>query len=53
MAITENELNYHEKMFPGYNSDFIRTDPNLLRFLITLPLTKWSTTTTLMTGLAS
>ena len=53
MAITENAMNYHEKMFPGYKSDFIRTDPNLLRLLITLPLTKWSTTTTLMTGLAS
>ncbi|MEK1326118.1 hypothetical protein HC003_02330 [Limosilactobacillus fermentum] len=53
MAITENAMNYYEKMFPGYKSDFIRTDPNLLRFLITLPLTKWSTTTTLMTGLAS
>lgn len=53
MAITENAMNYHEKMFPGYRSDFIRTDPNLLRLLITLPLTKWSTTTTLMTGLAS
>ena len=24
MAITENEMNYHEKMFPGYNSDFIQ-----------------------------
>lgn len=53
MAITENAMNYYEKMFPGYKSDFIRTDPNLLKFLITLPLTKWSTTTTLMTGLAS
>ena len=30
MAITENAKNYHEKMFPGYVSDFLRTDPELI-----------------------
>lgn len=30
MAITENAKNYHEKMFPGYVSDFLRTDPEFI-----------------------
>lgn len=30
MAITENSKNYHEKMFPGYVSDFLRTDPEFI-----------------------
>ncbi len=30
MAITENARNYHEKMFPGYVSDFQRTDPEFI-----------------------
>lgn len=30
MAITENAKNYHEKMFPGYVSDFQRTDPEFI-----------------------
>ena len=30
MAITENVKNYHEKMFPGYKSDFLRTDPEFI-----------------------
>ena len=38
--MTDNAKNYHEKMFPGYVSDFLRTDPefieafdNFLRYL--------------------
>lgn len=27
MAITEFAKKYHEKMFPGYVSEFLRTDP--------------------------
>lgn len=30
MAITENAKAYHEKMFPGYRSDFLRTDPEFI-----------------------
>lgn len=30
MAITDNSKNYHEKMFPGYVSDFLRTDPEFI-----------------------
>lgn len=30
MSITENAKNYHEKMFPGYVSDFLRTDPEFM-----------------------
>lgn len=30
MAITDNAKNYHEKMFPGYVSDFLRTDPEFI-----------------------
>ena len=30
MAITENAKSYHEKMFPGYISDFLRTDPEFI-----------------------
>lgn len=30
MKITENASKYHEKMFPGYVSDFIRTDPEFI-----------------------
>ena len=30
MAITENAKQYHEKMFPGYVSDFSRTDPEFI-----------------------
>ncbi|MCF0240302.1 MAG: carboxymuconolactone decarboxylase family protein [Streptococcus gallolyticus] len=30
MAITENAKQYHEKMFPGYVSDFLRTDPEFI-----------------------
>lgn len=30
MAITENAKKYHEKMFPGYVSDFLRTDPEFI-----------------------
>ena len=28
--MTENAKNYHEKMFPGYVSDFLRTDPEFI-----------------------
>lgn len=28
--MTENAKNYHEKMFPGYKSDFLRTDPEFI-----------------------
>ena len=30
MKITENTKQYHEKMFPGYVSDFLRTDPEFI-----------------------
>ena len=30
MAITEFAKEYHEKMFPGYVSDFLRTDPEFI-----------------------
>ena len=30
MAITENARNYHEKMFPGYVSGFLETDPEFI-----------------------
>ena len=30
MAITENVRNYHEKMFPGYVSGFLETDPEFI-----------------------
>lgn len=30
MAITENAQQFHEKMFPGYKSDFLRTDPEFI-----------------------
>ena len=30
MPVTENEKKYHEKMFPGYKSDFLRTDPEFI-----------------------
>ena len=28
--MTDNAKNYHEKMFPGYVSDFLRTDPEFI-----------------------
>ncbi len=28
--ITDNAKNFHEKMFPGYTSDFLRTDPEFI-----------------------
>ena len=30
MAITEFAREYHEKMFPDYKSDFLRTDPEFI-----------------------
>lgn len=30
MAITEFSKNYHEKMFPGYHSSFLETDPEFI-----------------------
>ena len=30
MAITEFSKNYHEKMFPGYQSSFLKTDPEFI-----------------------
>lgn len=30
MAITESAKKYHEKMFPGYQSDFLKTDPEFI-----------------------
>lgn len=30
MAMTQNAKKYHEKMFPGYVSDFLRTDPEFI-----------------------
>lgn len=30
MAINENAKAYHERMFPGYRSDFLRTDPEFI-----------------------
>lgn len=30
MSINENAKKYHEKMFPGYESDFKRTDPEFI-----------------------
>lgn len=30
MSITENAKAYHEKMLPGYQSDFLRTDPEFI-----------------------
>lgn len=32
MAITDNAKNYHAKMFPGYDSEFLRTDPEFIEF---------------------
>ena len=28
--MTDNAKKYHEKMFPGYVSDFLRTDPEFI-----------------------
>ena len=33
MAITENAKAYHDKMFPGYVSDFLSTDPEFIESL--------------------
>ncbi len=30
--MTDNAHDYHEKMFPGYVSDFLRTDPEFIEF---------------------
>ena len=30
MSITENAKKYHEKMFPGYHSSFVETDPEFI-----------------------
>jgi len=30
MAITEPAKQYHEKMFPGYVSSFLQTDPEFI-----------------------
>jgi 4-carboxymuconolactone decarboxylase len=30
MSITKNAEKYHERMFPGYQSDFLRTDPDFI-----------------------
>ncbi len=30
MSITDSAKEYHEKMFPGYKSDFLRTDPEFI-----------------------
>ena len=30
MSITAFAKDYHEKMFPGYESDFLRTDPEFI-----------------------
>jgi 4-carboxymuconolactone decarboxylase len=30
MAITEFSKKYHEKMFPGYESKFLETDPEFI-----------------------
>ena len=30
MPVTQNAKKYHEKMFPGYESDFLRTDPEFI-----------------------
>lgn len=30
MAISDNAKKYHEKMFPGYQSDLLRTDPEFI-----------------------
>ena len=30
MSITQRSKKYHEKMFPGYESDFLRTDPEFI-----------------------
>lgn len=32
MAISEFAKNYHEKMFPGYTSEFLKTDPEFIEF---------------------
>lgn len=30
MSISQFSKDYHEKMFPGYQSDFLRTDPEFI-----------------------
>ena len=30
MSMTESAISYHERMFPGYQSDFLRTDPEFI-----------------------
>ena len=30
MAITKNAQNYHERMFPGYESKLLKTDPEFI-----------------------
>lgn len=32
MTANQNAQQYHEKMFPGYKSDFLRTDPEFIEF---------------------
>lgn len=32
MAVTENARRYHEKMFPGYQSKLLETDPEFIEF---------------------
>ena len=33
MAITKNAQNYHERMFPGYESKLLKTDPEFIEFI--------------------
>ena len=33
MAITKNAQNYHERMFPGYESKLLKTDPEFISHL--------------------
>ena len=40
LAITEAARDYHERMFPGYVSDFIRTDPEFIERSTTSPSTR-------------
>ena len=44
MRITENARQYHERMFPGYHSKFLETDPEFIELSAAISIAGWQTT---------
>jgi len=42
MALTKKAHEYHERMFPGYESKLLKTDPEFIELFDTLHLMKLS-----------